>query len=76
MGSRTLSALHEFQIAQGLESSNQVNQTTWTALNSESSLPETPTHLTEENPNLNEDGSTDLGNSSEEKVFNLDGFTN
>jgi peptidoglycan hydrolase-like protein with peptidoglycan-binding domain len=76
LGSRTLSALHEFQIAQGLESSNQVNQTTWTALNSESSLPETPTHLTEENPNLNEDGSTDLGNSSEEKVFNLDGFTN
>ena len=76
LGSRTLSALHEFQIAQGLESSNQVNQTTWTALNSESSLPETPTHLTEENPNLTENENTDLGSSSEEKVFNLDGFTN
>lgn len=76
LGSRTLSALHEFQIAQGLEVSNQVSPEIWTALNSASLLSETPTRLTEENPNLTENENTDLGSSSEEKVFNLDGFTN
>lgn len=76
LGSRTLAALHEFQTAQGLETSNQVNQTTWAALNSESLLPETPANLTEENPSLTENENSDLGSTSEEKVFNLDGFTN
>lgn len=76
LGSRTLSALHEFQIAQGLETSNQVNQQTWTALNSDSLVQETPTQLTEESPNLIEEETPDLEVNSEEKVFNLEGFTN
>jgi peptidoglycan hydrolase-like protein with peptidoglycan-binding domain len=76
LGSRTLTALHEFQIAQGLETSNQVNQLTWKALNSDSLLLETPTKLTEESPNLLPEETPDLEVNSEEKVFNLEGFTN
>lgn len=76
LGSRTLAALHEFQTAQGLETSNQVNQPTWKALNSDSLLPETPTQLTEESPNLTVEETPDLEVNSEEKVFNLEGFTN
>jgi len=83
LGSRTLAALHEFQTDHGLETSNQVNQTTWTALNGESLLQKTPANLTEENSNLTEENSNlteeeniDLGSNSEEKVFNSEGFTN
>ncbi len=76
LGSRTLTALHEFQIAQGLETSNQVNQQTWKALNTDSLLQETPTQLTEESPNLTVEETPDLEVNSEEKVFNLEGFTN
>ncbi len=76
LGSRTLAALHEFQIAQGLESSNQVSPEIWTALNSDALLTETSARLTEKSYDLTEGENTDLGSSSEEKVFNLDGFTN
>ncbi|MBD2483280.1 peptidoglycan-binding protein [Planktothrix sp. FACHB-1365] len=83
LGSRTLTALHEFQTAQGLETSNSVNEATWTALNGTSLRQETPANLTEEkvispeeNSNLIQEETTDLGNNSEEEVFNLEGFTN
>ncbi len=83
LGSRTLSALHEFQMAQGLETSNRVNEATWTALNGASLRQETPANLTEEktispeeNSNLTEEENQDLGGNSDEEVFNLEEFTN
>jgi len=83
LGSRTLAALHEFQTAQGLETSNQVNEATWTALNGNSFSPETSANLTEQKAISPEENLTSVqeenpnsGDISEEEVFNLEGFTN